>query len=40
VGYPGETQEDFSILKEFVQEILTEWDALFTSHKETHTPIY
>jgi hypothetical protein len=38
--YPGETQEDFNILKEWVQEMKFDRMGCFAySHEETHMPI-
>jgi ribosomal protein S12 methylthiotransferase len=38
VGYPGETQEDFEILKDFVQEMKFDRMGCFAySHEEKHT---
>jgi ribosomal protein S12 methylthiotransferase len=37
VGYPGETQEDFEILKDFVQEMKFDRMGFAYSHEEnTH----
>jgi tRNA A37 methylthiotransferase MiaB len=41
VGYPGETQEDFNILKDFVQEMkFDEWVVLPILTKKIHMPTY
>jgi ribosomal protein S12 methylthiotransferase len=38
VGYPGETQEDFEILKDFVQEMKFDRMGCFAySHEEKRT---
>ena len=40
VGFPGETEEDFSNLKEFIKEISFDHLGVFTYSREENTPSY
>jgi ribosomal protein S12 methylthiotransferase len=40
VGFPGETDEDFDILRRFQDEAKLDWLGVFTYSREEHTPAY
>ncbi len=40
VGFPGETEEDFNMLKEFVQEFKFDYAGIFSYSREEGTPAF